>query len=94
MAYNEFSLNAVKQQFGLQTLERAGLFASVAPIPIESSAPSFDTAAANAGVDTPAMGAWIKGTVRLSGSMKSIMSFSRRETGSRRRFPSRGVNHH
>ncbi len=33
MAYNEFSLNAVKQQFGLQTVERAGLFADTPPVP-------------------------------------------------------------
>ena len=34
MAYNDFSLDAVKQQFGLQTQEQEDLFATVAPYPI------------------------------------------------------------
>src|SRR3979411_1923241 len=35
-----------------------------APTPIDPSAPAFDTPAAMAGVDTPAMGAWMMGWCR------------------------------
>src|SRR5437867_7857224 len=34
MAYNEFTLEALKQQFGLRTDEGSDLFAQVAPIPM------------------------------------------------------------
>jgi hypothetical protein len=36
--------------------------ASVAPTPIDPSAPAFATAAASAGEDTPAIGAWTIGS--------------------------------
>src|SRR3546814_13571452 len=43
--------------------------ASVAPTAMEPSAPALETAAAMAGVETPAMGAWTMGWDRPSDSM-------------------------
>jgi hypothetical protein len=46
--------------------------ASVAPTPIDPKAPASDTAAANEGVATPAIGAWIKGTESSNRLMRDI----------------------
>jgi hypothetical protein len=47
--------------------------ASVAPTEIEPSAPALDTAAASAGVDTVAIGAWMIGSSMPRRSRKLVM---------------------
>jgi hypothetical protein len=55
-------------------IERAPA-ASVAPTAIEPSAPAFDTAAARAGVEVPAIGACTRGSERPRRARKSMRSF-------------------
>jgi len=58
---NTFTLNARVVSAWVARIMRFAPSGFSAPKPIDPSAPAFDTAAANAGVDTPAMGAWMMG---------------------------------
>src|SRR5271165_4494331 len=67
------TLNARLEAARMAAIMSRAPSASVAPTPIEPRPPAFETAAAMAGVETPAMGAWMigKSTPRRSRNWRS-----------------------
>src|SRR5690606_11434077 len=61
---NRFTPNGRSVRARVWTMACRAAAASLAPSPSEPSPPAFETAAASAGVLTPAMGAWMMGVDR------------------------------